>query len=43
MIELGIGIKLLAALCGALVGWGAWHYLNGGLSGSHADREGSAE
>jgi hypothetical protein len=37
MIELGI--KLLAALCGALVGWAAWHYLNGGRRGSDADRE----
>jgi hypothetical protein len=41
MIELGI--KLLAALCGALVGWGAWQYLNGGPNGPDLDRERSAE
>jgi hypothetical protein len=37
MIELAI--KLLAALCGALVGWGAWCYRNDGGSRSGADRE----
>jgi hypothetical protein len=40
---IALGIKLLAALCGGLVGWGAWHHLNGGLSGSHTDKDRSAE
>ena len=40
---IALGVKLLAALCGALVGWGAWHYLNGGPGGSDPDRERGAE